>query len=124
MSTHDTIDAKVLNEIILSLVSHPEKVTIERKSDDMGVLLSVKVSPEDMGVLIGRNGIMADSIKTVLRAIGRTHDMNVRVKFLEPEGSTHTPHTKEPATEAPKPSTRSKKPAIDLDGELDEFIIQ
>lgn len=119
MTTFDSIDAKVLNEIVLSLVSQPEAVSIERKVDEMGVLLSVKVDPADMGVLIGRNGIMADSIKTVLRAIGRTNNMNVRVKFLEPEGSTRTfSHKNHDKQSVDKPAP------VDLEGELDEFVIK
>ena len=116
--SHDTIDAQVLLQIITSLVTHKEDVVIERKNDEMGILLLVKVNQEDMGVLIGRNGIMADSIKTILRAVGRTHDMNIRVKFLEPEGSTRV------QTDSSKPATSSTKTAVDMDSELDEFIIK
>lgn len=123
MTTFDSIDGKVLNEIVLSLVSYPESVNIERKVDEMGVLLSVKVDPRDMGVLIGRNGIMADSIKTVLRAIGRTNNMNVRVKFLEPDGSTRQFNPKSKTENKPVRSNLDK-PATDLDGELDEFVIK
>jgi uncharacterized protein len=116
--SHDTIDAQVLQQIITSLVIHKDDVVIERNTDEMGVLLLVKVNQEDMGVLIGRNGIMADSIKTILRAVGRTHDMNIRVKFLEPEGSTRI------QAEPGKVITSDSKPAVDLDSELDEFVIK
>ena len=116
--SHDTIDAQVLQQIITSLVTHKDSVVIERKNDEMGVLLLVTVNQEDMGVLIGRNGIMADSIKTVLRAVGRAHDMNVRVKFLEPEGSTRI----QSHTTATKADSTATKPSIDLDSEVSEFV--
>jgi uncharacterized protein len=122
-----TIDYQVLNEIVISLVSDPAKVVIHRKTDDMGVLLSIQVAVEDMGAVIGRNGIMADSIKTLMRAIGRTHGMNIRVKILEPEGSTRQrpAHTTSPRVVDEKKHTPEKDstPAVDLDGELDEFVI-
>lgn len=43
-----------LQFLIESLVDHPESIEIEEKHDELGTLLSLKVSPEDMGTIIGR----------------------------------------------------------------------
>jgi uncharacterized protein len=114
----DSVDTKVLYDIISSLVSCPGDIHIDRKEDEMGILLSVRVNPVDMGILIGRNGIMATSIKVVMKAIGKSNDMQLRVQFLEPEGSTHVRNSEgnsvPGSTGAPQPS---------VDHELDEFII-
>jgi uncharacterized protein len=126
--TFDTVDAQVLYNILTNLCTKPESIAIERLVDQMGVLLSVWVDAEDMGVVIGRSGIMASAIKTVLKAVGKTHSMNVRVKFEEPKNGTRKPreemdHSDRPAFESHKQDTTSKAPAADMDHELDEFVI-
>lgn len=82
------IDLKLLTDILNNLVTSPNDLRIDREVDEMGVLLSVVVSSHDMGIVIGRNGGMALAIKTLMRAIGKANSMNVRVQFLEPDGST------------------------------------
>lgn len=121
MPNSDSIDISVLHQIIHSLVSVKEDIVIDRKVDEMGVLISVKVNPSDMGVLIGRNGIMADSIKTLMRAIGRAHDMNVRVKFLEPESSTHVQTNVSEVTTTTTQENLDTPSGINIDEELSEF---
>ena len=41
-----------------------------------------------MGIVIGRNGAMATAIKTLMKAVGKANRMNLRIRFLEPDGST------------------------------------
>ena len=87
MSDNKSVDYQTLENIILNLVTVPENVKISRDVDEQGVLLSVIVDSQDMGIVIGRNGMMANSIKTIMRAIGKANQMNIRVEFLEPDGS-------------------------------------
>lgn len=87
MSDTKSVDYQTLENIVLNLVTVPEKVQISRDVDEQGVLLSVIVDSQDMGIVIGRNGMMANSIKTIMRAIGKANQMNIRVEFLEPDGS-------------------------------------
>ena len=54
----------------------------------MGVLIEVKVSPEDMGLLIGRSGSTAKAIRTLARIIGIRNNARVNLRIIEPEGST------------------------------------
>lgn len=82
-----TIDTDTLSNILKSLVTKPEEVKINRQLDELGVLLSIQVDPQDMGIVIGRNGAMATAIKTVMKAVGKANNMNLRVQFLEPDGS-------------------------------------
>lgn len=83
----DSIDLQTLTYIITHLVTEPESVVVDRNIDEKGVLLTVRVHAKDMGIVIGRSGIMANSIKTYMRALGKAHDMNIRIEFLEPDGS-------------------------------------
>lgn len=74
--------------IVKSLVDHPEKVKVEKVVDEMGVLLTLSVDPEDMGQVIGKAGQAAQSIRTLLKVVGAKHKARVNLKILEPEGST------------------------------------
>ncbi|HHE76473.1 MAG TPA: KH domain-containing protein [Candidatus Parcubacteria bacterium] len=79
-------DKEFLEYIVKQLVDHPEDVRIERKVDEMGVLLSLKVNPEDMGQIIGRNGSTARAIRSLVRIIGLKNHARVNLKIEEPEG--------------------------------------
>ena len=77
-----------LEFLIKAIVDHPEDVRIERKVDEMGVLLSLKDNPQDMGQVIGRQGSTAKAIRSLLRIVGVKSNARVNLKIEEPEGST------------------------------------
>ena len=77
-----------LEFLIKAIVDHPEEVKIDRKVDEMGVLLSLKVNPQDMGQVIGRQGSTAKAIRSLLRIVGVKNNARVNLKIEEPEGST------------------------------------
>jgi len=79
-------DKEFLEFIIKALVDHPDEVKIERRVDEMGVLLSLKVNPEDMGQLIGRSGSTARAIRSLVRIVGLKNHARVNLKIEEPEG--------------------------------------
>lgn len=81
-------DREFLEFIVKNLVDHPEDVKIERQVDEMGVLLSVKVNPEDMGQLIGRQGSTAKAIRSLVRIIGLKNHARINLKIEEPEGGS------------------------------------
>ena len=84
----NNIDQEFVEYVIKSIVDHPEDVKTERQIDEMGVLLTLKVNPEDMGQVIGRQGGTARAIRTLLRVIGMKNNARVNLKINEPEGST------------------------------------
>lgn len=77
-----TIDQQFVEYIVKTLVNNPEKVTVERKIDEKGVLLSLTVDPEDVGRVIGRRGQTAQSIRTLLRALGTKNDARYNLKIV------------------------------------------
>lgn len=79
-------DKEFLEFVVKSLVDHPGDVKIDRKVDEMGVLLSLKVNPEDMGQIIGRSGSTARAIRTLVRIVGLKNQARVNLKIEEPEG--------------------------------------
>jgi len=82
-----TIDEEFLEYVIKALVDHPEDVKIARKVDEMGVLLSLKVNPEDMGQIIGKAGSTARAIRSLVRIVGLKNHARVNLKIEEPEGA-------------------------------------
>lgn len=81
-------DKDFLEYVVKSLVDNPSAVKIDRKVDEMGVLITLKVDPADMGKVIGRSGNTAKAIRTLLRVVGMKNNARVNLKIEEPEGST------------------------------------
>jgi len=88
MSQESMKDKDFLEMLVKALVDHPDDVKIERKVDEMGVLLSLKVNQQDMGQVVGRQGSTAKAIRTLLRIVGMKNNARVNLKIEEPEGST------------------------------------
>lgn len=86
-------DQEFLEQLVKSIVDHPDEVKVERKVDELGVLLTLRVHAEDMGQVVGRQGTTAKAIRTLLRIVGVKHNARVNLKIEEPEGSTHVPRT-------------------------------
>ncbi len=79
-------DQDFLEYVVKSLVDHPEDVKVDRKVDEMGVLLSLRVNPLDMGQVVGRQGATAKAIRSLLRIVGIKNNARVNLKIEEPEG--------------------------------------
>lgn len=84
-------DREFLEFLVKAIVDHPDDVKIERKVDEMGVLLTLKVNQQDMGQVVGRQGATAKAIRSLLRIVGIKNNARVNLKIEEPEGSTHVP---------------------------------
>lgn len=95
-------DQGFVEYVVKALVDHPTDVQTERTIDEMGVLITLKVHPEDMGQIIGRQGNTARAIRTLLRVVGAKNNARVNLKIHEPEGSTRGPR--------PERSDRSDRP--------------
>ncbi|HUC89238.1 MAG TPA: KH domain-containing protein [Patescibacteria group bacterium] len=78
-----SIDQQFVDFIVKSLVSKPEAVHIERRIDEKGVLLELTVDPEDLGRVIGKRGATAQSLRTLLRALGTKNDARYNLKIVD-----------------------------------------
>lgn len=79
-------DHAFLEYVIKALVDNQEAVIITRSVDEMGVLLTLTVAPDDMGKIIGRDGNIAKAIRTLLRVVGMKRNARVNLKINEPVG--------------------------------------
>lgn len=104
-------DQEFVEYVVKSIVDNPDDVKTDRTVDEMGVLITLAVSPADMGKIIGKEGRTAKALRTLLRVLGAKHNARVNLKITEPDGSevrishdnhesheTHE-HQAEPATE-------------------------
>lgn len=76
-----------LRYVLESLVEDHDQLAIEPSIDDLGILLTVRVSERDMGKLIGKSGQTVKALRTLLRIIGGSTSQRVNLKILEPEKS-------------------------------------
>ena len=79
----NSIDQQFVEFVVKSLVSKPDAVVIERRIDEKGVLLELTVDPEDLGRVIGKRGATAQSIRTLLRALGTKNDARYNLKIID-----------------------------------------
>ena len=84
-------DQEFVEYIVKALVDHPDDVKTDRVVDEMGVLITLHLNPEDMGQVIGRMGQTAKAIRTLLRVVGAKRKARVNLKIYEPEGSHKGP---------------------------------
>ena len=94
-----TIDEQFVEFIVKSLVGNPDDVSIERTIDEKGVLLELTVNPEDLGRVIGKRGATAQSIRTLLRALGTKQEARFNLKIVD--NGVDQPERKPRQEEAP-----------------------
>jgi predicted RNA-binding protein YlqC (UPF0109 family) len=133
--TTTSIDQQFVEFIVKSLVNNPDAVTIERRIDEKGVLLELTVDAEDLGRVIGKRGATAQSLRTLLRALGTKNEARYNLKIVDvdrPEGergasysapaATSTNDDDDDATDTQAPAependavARARKELADLD---------
>lgn len=79
-------DKEFVEYVVKALVDNPDKVVVDRRVDEMGVLITLDVAGEDMGKVIGRDGATAKALRTLLRVVGMKNNARVNLKINEPEG--------------------------------------
>jgi uncharacterized protein len=84
-----TIDQQFVEFIVKSLVGNPDAVVVDRSVDEKGVLLELTVDPEDLGRVIGKRGATAQSLRTLLRALGTKNDARYNLKIVDTGDGSH-----------------------------------
>ncbi len=117
MST--SIDQQFIEFIVKSLVGNPDAVKVERRIDEKGVLLELTVDGEDLGRVIGKRGATAQSLRTLLRALGTKNDARYNLKIVDVNGGPGgTPRSED--DRAPDQFQRSEESHISEDTETDQ----
>lgn len=103
-----SIDQQFIEYIVKSVVGNPDAVSIKRTIDEKGVLLELTVDPEDLGRVIGKRGATAQSLRTLLRALGTKNDARYNLKIVDVGG--------------PRPSRSSDDKPAQSDDEEDSSV--
>lgn len=107
------IDQQFIEYVVKSLVGKPDAVHIDRRIDEKGVLLELTVDPEDLGRVIGKRGATAQSLRTLLRALGTKNDARYNLKIID-NGEPRPAVSDAPTdTAAPTPVNDSSDDASD-----------
>lgn len=83
-----SIDQQFVEFVVKALVSNPDAVSVNRTIDEKGVLLELTVDPEDLGRVIGKRGGTAQSIRTLLRALGTKNEARYNLKIVDTDGGS------------------------------------
>lgn len=125
-----TIDQQFVEYIVKSLVEHPDDVSVDRIVDEKGVLLTLTVNPGDLGRVIGRRGGTAQSLRTLLRALGTKNSARYNLKIVnndnpdeavanvsseEPVDSATTDTVENSADESSEFAKKSREELAELD---------
>lgn len=115
-----TIDQQFVEYIVKTLVNNPDKVTVDRTIDEKGVLLELNVDPEDVGRVIGRRGATAQSIRTLLRALGTKNDARYNLKIVNTDEEGGAPRHVE-ASAAEEDIATEEEPIEEEDNEISDL---
>lgn len=107
-----SIDQQFVEYVVKSLVGNPDAVQIERRIDEKGVLLELTVDPEDLGRVIGKRGATAQSIRTLLRALGTKNEARYNLKIVDNDRPGYDAETSRAADAAPAAVDDAPAPAI------------
>jgi predicted RNA-binding protein YlqC (UPF0109 family) len=112
-----TIDQQFVEYIVKSLVGHPDDVVVERLIDEKGVLLTLTVHPDDLGRVIGKRGVTAQSLRTLLRALGTKNDARYNLKIVNNDDDREN-YTITSEDEADEPVKNSPEELVENESNL------
>lgn len=107
-----SIDQQFIEYVVKALVSNPDGVIVERRIDEKGVLLELTVDPEDLGRVIGKRGATAQSLRTLLRALGTKNDARYNLKIVDNGAGASDDSQNDDST-----ATQAAAPSADDDGQ-------
>lgn len=114
-----SIDQQFIEFVVKSLVNNPDAVSVERTIDEKGVLLELTVDPEDLGRVIGKRGATAQSLRTLLRALGTKNDARYNLKIVDNGEPMHRSSSPAPAATASDDDVATDEPS-DISEESEE----
>lgn len=116
----NSIDQQFIEYVVKSLVGNPDAVQVARSVDEKGVLLELTVDPEDLGRVIGKRGATAQSLRTLLRALGTKNDARYNLKIIDNGDGSHRDSAASDDTAAAKTAPAAEPTDDNGDGMVDD----
>ena len=76
--------SEYLASVVKPILARPDYFSITHTTDEMGILLSINVHKDDMGLILGRKGETAKAIRHLVRIVGMSKKQRVSVRINEP----------------------------------------
>ena len=73
---------EILESIILNIVANKEQVSVTETIEETAIIYEVKVAEEDIGRIVGKQGKVAQAIRTLIKSIGAKEKKKIVVKFV------------------------------------------
>jgi len=73
---------ELVEYIVKAIVTDPDKVSITTEDSEEGLLLKLEVAPEDKGRVIGKQGRVAEAMRTLLRVKAAKEETRVRLQIV------------------------------------------
>ena len=120
------IEQEFVEYVVKALVNKPEAVRVDHVIDERGVLLTLHVDDEDLGRVIGKGGLTAQSLRVLLRALGSKNEARYNLRIADGEGhqvrsGSREPRQRQPAADPveevapPEPEPESPEPQSELE---------
>ena len=123
-----SIDQQFVEYVVKSLVGNPDAVSIKRTVDEKGVLLELTVDAEDLGRVIGKRGATAQSIRTLLRALGTKNEARYNLKIVDvdrlDENGNPLPRPERPAATPVADDATTDDVVAAVDGDTDDAAFE
>ena len=74
---------ELVKVIAMALLDHPDQVVVTEEETEKAIVVELRVAPEDMGKVIGKQGRIAKSIRTVVKAASTKDDKKVVVEIMQ-----------------------------------------
>ena len=114
------IETQFVEYIVKQLVDNPDAVKIEKTTDERGVLIELTADPEDLGRIIGKHGATAQSLRSLLRALGIKNNELYNLKIVDTDAKNTTENSQksdEKSAPVENSNTEAQAESVENSGE-------
>lgn len=114
------IETQFVEYIVKQLVDNPDAVKVEKTTDERGVLIELTADPEDLGRIIGKHGATAQSLRSLLRALGIKNNERYNLKIVDTDAKNTTENSQksdEKSAPVENSNTEAQAESVENSGE-------